>query len=270
MTNSEDISNEFLEVASEQRLSILLNLSKEKMNLSGMARRLDATAAELHRNFGRLQKAGLVRKNPDGNYELTLYGKTVCAQIPTLEFMSKNKKYFEAHDFAGLAPKYIQRIGALTESDLISGYVKVMEQWENIYKNAKEYILNILIEIPYNEKLLGTLESKLKQRVRISSIFSDTAVISKERQELLSKFDFTKHVKAGTLERKMQKNAKIAVVLNEKEAGVSFPASGGEPDMSKMFYSSAEPFHEWCLDLFNESWKNSSAFQEAKLAQHQN
>jgi predicted transcriptional regulator len=268
VSNAEEIANEFLEVASEQRLSILLNLSKEKMNLSGMARRLDATAAELHRNFGRLQKAGLVIKDPDGNYGLTLYGKTVCAQIPTIEFMSKNKKYFEAHDFSGLATKYIQRIGALAGSDLISGYVKVMEQWENIYKNAEEHIRNILIEIPYNEKLLGTLESKLKQRVKISSIFSDIAVISKERQDLLSKFDFAKYIRGGTLERKMQKGAKIAIVLNEKEAGISFPTSNGEPDMSKMFYGTSESFQEWCLDLFNESWKNSSAFQEAKIAQH--
>ena len=37
-----------------------------------MARRLDATAAEVHRNFGRLQKAGFVKKDPNGNYELTL------------------------------------------------------------------------------------------------------------------------------------------------------------------------------------------------------
>ncbi len=265
MTGSDEIANEFLEVASEQRLNILLSLNKEKSNLSNMARRLDATTAELHRNFGRLLKAGLVKKDSDGNYELTLYGKTVCMQIPTLEFMSKNKKYFETHDFSDLPPKYIQRIGALAESELISGYIKVVEQWENIDKNANEYLLNILIEIPYSEKLLEILESKLNQKIKISSIFSETATISKGRQELLAKFDFPKHVKAGTLERRMQKNAKISIVLNEKESGVSFPTRDGEPDMSKMFYSTSEPFHEWCLDFFNESWKNSTAFQEAKL-----
>ena len=265
MSGSEGIADEFLEIASEQRLGILLNLNREKSNLSGMAKLLDATAAEIHRNLGRLQKSGFIKKNPDGNYELTLYGKTVCAQIPTLEFMSKNKKYFESHDFTDLPPKYIQRIGALAGSEMVVGYVKVMEKCEDMYKNSRQYICNVLIEIPYNEKLLEVLESKLKQKVKITSIFSENAVISKERRELLSKFDFAKHIKAGTLERKMKKDVRISIVLNEKEAGVSFPTSAGDPDMSKMFYSSAEPFHEWCLDLFNESWKNSTAFQETKL-----
>jgi predicted transcriptional regulator len=263
--NFEGIADEFLEIASEQRLNILLSLSKEKTNLSSMAKRLNATAAEIHRNLGRLQKSEFIKKGPDGNYELTLYGKTICTQIPTLEFMSKNKKYFETHDFSDLPPKYIQRIGALAESELVIGYIKVMEKCEDMYNNAKDYICNILIEIPYNEKLLEILESKLKQKTKISSIFSETAVISKERQQMLSKFDFAKHIKAGTLERKMKKDVKIALVINESEAGVSFPISTGEPDMSKMFYSSSEPFHEWCLDFFSESWKNSTTFQEAKL-----
>lgn len=265
MTSSEEIANEFLEVSSEQRVSMLLNLAKEKHNLSGMAKRLDATAAEIHRNFGRLQKAGLIKKDTDGNYELTLYGKTICAQIPTFVFMSKNKKYFENHDFSDLPQKYIQRIGALADSEIITGYVKVMEKWESIYKNSTDYICNILIEIPYNEKILQVLEDKLKHKTKISSIFSESAIISKERQDLLSKFDFAKYVKDGILERKMRKDVKIALVLNEKEAGLSFPSDKGEPDMSKMFYSSAESFHEWCLDYFDESWKTATAFQETKL-----
>ncbi|MFN3654845.1 MAG: transcriptional regulator [Candidatus Nitrosotenuis sp.] len=179
--------------------------------------------------------------------------------------MSKNKKYFERHDFSDLPPKYIQRIGALADSELINGYVKVMERWESIYKNADKYICNILIEIPYNEKILEILEDKLKKKTKISSIFSESAIISKERQELVSKFDFHKFVKDGTLQRKMSKDVKIALVLNEKEAGLSFQTNKNEPDMSKMFYSSSEPFHEWCYDYFDETWQTSSAFQEAKL-----
>jgi predicted transcriptional regulator len=61
------------------------------------------------------------------------------------------------------------------------------------------------------------------------------------------------------------KDVKIAMVLNENEAGLSFPTNEGEPDMSKMLYSSENSFHEWCLDFFNECWKNSTAFQESKI-----
>lgn len=264
VTGTESLADEFLEIASEQRLNIIINLNKEKLNLSGLAKRLDATAAEVHRNLGRLQKAGIIKKDADGNYELTIYGKTLYTQIPTLEFMRKYK-YFESHDSPILPLKYVQRIGSLSDSEFINGYVKVIEKWEAIYKNAKEYISNILIEVPYNEKLLKTLEDKLSHKIRISSIFSDTAIISRERQDLLAKFDFSRFVKDGMLERKMKKDVKIAVVLNEKEAGLSFPTIDGEPDMSKMFYSSSESFHEWCFDFFNDSWKNVTAFHETKL-----
>lgn len=268
MPNAEEVASGFLEIASEQRVNMLLSLAKQKYNLSGMAKRLDATAAEIHRNFGRLQKAGLIKKDTDGNYDLTLYGKTVCAQMPAFVFMSENKKYFESHDFYNLPPKYIQRIGALADSELINGYVKVMEKWDGIYNNAEKYICNILLEIPYNEKILQTLNEKLKRRIRISSVFSESAIFSKERQELIARFNFTKFVKDGMLERRMSNDAKIALVLNEKEAGLSFPTDQKESDMSKMFYSSDEQFHEWCQDYFNDVWSTSAAFQEAKLVKH--
>ncbi|RJQ26773.1 transcriptional regulator [Candidatus Parcubacteria bacterium] len=265
MPSPESIANEFLEVASEQRLNALFLLNKEKMNLAGMARRLDATSSELHRNFGRMQKAGMIKKDAGGNYELTLYGKTICAQIPTFSFMIRNKKYFENHSFWDLSIKYVQRIGALLESEQIVGYVKVMEQWESIYKNAKEYICNILIETPYNEKLLKIIDSKLSNKIKILSIFSESAIVPKERQELLTKFNFSKFVKDEILQRKMKKDAKVALILNEKEAGLSFPTDSGEPDLSKMFYSTDNLFHEWCLDFFNDVWKVSNTFQEAKI-----
>jgi predicted transcriptional regulator len=260
-----NLANEFLELASEQRLGILFLLSSEKLNLATTAKRLDATPPELHRNLGRLQKAGLIKKDTDGNYDLTLYGRAVCAQMSTFGFMLKNKAYFENHVFEDLNIKYIQRIGALLNSELVVGYVKVMEQWENIYKNAQEYISNVLIEAPYSEKLLKIIDAKLTNKIRISSIFSDSAIVPKQRRELLAKFNFSKFTQDEILQRRMIKNIKISLILNEKEAGLSFSTVTGEPDLSKMFYSTDKMFHEWCLDLFNDYWKVSSSFQEAKI-----
>lgn len=265
MTNAEDIASEFLEVASEQRLSILLNLTKERLNLSRMAKLVGASAAEVHRNFGRLQKAGLIKKDADGNYGLTQYGRILCAQIPTLEFMSKNLKYFETHDFSDLPFKYIQRVGALADSQLVTGYVKVTEKCEEMYKNANKYICNILVEIPYNDRLLQILESKLRHNTHIASIFSENAIVSKDRRNLLPKFNFTKFINNGSLERRMRKDVKTVIFLNEEEAGLCFPTADGEPDISKMFYSTNVLFHEWCHDFFSDCWRDSASFQEEKL-----
>ena len=266
MPSSAEIAETLLEVASEQRLNAILILNKEKLNLAAIAKRLDTTASEIHRNLGRLQKKGLIKKSADGKYQVTLFGQIICSHIPSISLMFDNKKYFDSHSIADLPVKFIQRIGALADSEFINGYVNVMDRWESVYKNAKKYIHNFLIETPYNKSLLETLESKMDNKIKIASIFSDSAVISKERSRLLAQFDFSKFIAEGTLQRKTKKGLKIALVINEREAGISFPSREGEPDLSKMLYSSDPLFHEWCLDLFNESWKTGSAFQEAKIS----
>ena len=68
-----------------------------------------------------------------------------------------------------------------------------------------------------------------------------------------------------TLKRKMKKDVKIIVILNEKEATVCFPSNKSEVNLSRMFYSKDTNFHEWCLDYFDYSWKTSGSFQENKL-----
>ena len=68
----------------------------------------------------------------------------------------------------------------------------------------------------------------------------------------------------GSIERKMQKSVQVVVVLNEKEACIFFPKNG-EADLTEMFYSDNDVFHEWCLDYFRYCWYNSGIFQEHKL-----
>lgn len=69
----ENVANGFLELASEQRLNILLKLQNEKLTITEMAKQLDATVPEVHRNFSRLVKKGLIEKTTDGGHELTPY-----------------------------------------------------------------------------------------------------------------------------------------------------------------------------------------------------
>src|SRR5713226_549922 len=119
-------ANEFLELASEQRLAILLRLNEQKSKISVLAKELDATVPEVFRNFERLVKADLIAKDSDGSYSITAYGKIVCGQVPSLQFLSRNKKYFKNHDFGDVPQKFLQRVGVLIECKQIKGFVKVM------------------------------------------------------------------------------------------------------------------------------------------------
>jgi len=261
----EDVASDILQIASEQRLKIMLKLQEKNSNVTNMAKELDSTVAELYRNFERLMKSDLIYKDSSGNYNITTYGKAVCYCISSFAFLVRNKKYFNSHDFGDLPIKFIQSIGALESGQYQKGFTKVMQQWKEICENSNEYIYDILYEEPL--ELVDSIVGKAKQGVKINSIFSGSTVIPKGRKEMISKPAIKKLISDGVIERRMS-DTKVVVILNEKEACVIFPTTNGDADMSSMFHSSEPAFHQWCLDYFKHCWNNSHAFQESKLQEH--
>jgi predicted transcriptional regulator len=261
----ERTANDFLELSSEQRLAILFRLYNGKSKVSVIAKELDATVPEVFRNFERLVKADLIAKDADGNYDLTAFGKTMCSQIPLLRFLSENRKYFKDHEFGDIPKKFLQRIGALENGEHVSGFVKVLERWKEIYEDANEYISNVLFEVPYTSDMIESLFKKVNGGKKLRSILSESAIIPKERKKIFEKLGFKKLVEEGKIERKMRKEVKTVIILNEKEACVMFPTVEGEPDMSQAFFGKDEDFHEWCLDYFNYCWERAGPFIESKL-----
>lgn len=260
-----DIASEFFEVGSEQRLNIILHLNEKNWSISALAKELEATITEVHRNFKRLQKTGLILKNVDGTYNLTIFGTTICSLIPSIAFASENKTYFENHNFGDLPTKFQNRVGELYGQKHIKGFVKVLEKWRDIHNNATKYIFNILAEVPYSKEIIDIVEEKLDKKIKIHTIFSEEAIIPDGRKIIFKNKNFTKFIKEDLLIRKMKKKVLIIILLNEKESCIMFPNQNGEPDMSEMFYGTDPLFHEWCLDYFEHCWKNSTHFQESKL-----
>lgn len=259
----EEAANNFLELSSQQRLHIIFRLLEKKCKVTNMAKEIGATVQEVHRNFARLEDGGFITKNMDGYYTLTTYGKTICSQTPSIIFLSRNRKYFEDHTFGDIPPKFIMRIGQLANSVHTKGVSKVLEQWKSIYKNANQYIYEILTEIP-----LDIIEPKVKRiekGIKFNYILSESAVVPKGRKKLLAKLNYDELIKKGLIERKMQKTVQTLIVLNEKEASVSFPNVESEADLTETFYSTDAMFHEWCLDYFRYNWYESEIFQESKL-----
>jgi predicted transcriptional regulator len=259
----EEAANNFLELSSQQRLQIIFKLLEKKSKVTTMAKEIDATAQEVHRNFARLEDGGFITKDLDGYYALTTYGKTICSQIPSIIFLSENRKYFEDHNFGDIPPKFIMRIGQLANSQHVNGVTKILEQWKSVYKNANEYIYEMLTEIP-----LDVIEPKVKRiekGIKFNYILAESTIVPKGRKKLLQKLNYDKLIEKGLVERKMRKTIQTSIVLNEKEATISFPNIEGEPDITEAFYSTDPMFHEWCLDYFRYCWYESEPFQESKL-----
>ena len=259
----DETANYVLDLASPQRLNILFILLGKESTPTQIAKELDATKQEVHRNFTRLVESGLIEKNVDGKYSLTTFGEVVCTQVPTIVFLSQNRKYFEEHIMGDIPHKFKIRCGQLASGKQIKGFSKVMEQWKAIYKNADEYIYEILSEVPLD--LIEPLVNRVKKGVKFNYIFSESAVVPKGRKSLLKKLGFDKLVEKGLVERKMASNVQTVVVLSEKEACILFATKDGESDLSEMFYSNDPMFHEWCLDYFRYCWYGSDVFQESKL-----
>jgi predicted transcriptional regulator len=259
----------FFELASEQRLSILFRLNKRSSKLAQLAKDLDVTMQEVHRNLNRLQDSGLIRKDANGQFSLTTFGTTILLQIPTMNFLSRNKEYFSDHYLGDIPMKFVHRIGALDNSEYIEGLVAVLERWKQIYNSARECIYGMLPQIPL--ELIETLLAILKQRgIKFNYILSQQTVVPKKRTDLLKDAGFQDLLKKGLVERRMVDKMPVAVILNEKEATVMFPTlKRGQPvaDLNSIFYSGKDNllFHEWCLDYFRYSWYGAKTFDESKL-----
>ena len=265
----ENTEQTFIELASEQRLSILFRLNEQDTKLSKLAKDLNVTMQEVHRNVNRLMDVGLIRKNTEGTFSLTTFGTIIIKQIPAYDFLSRNKEYFSDHVLGEIPMKFIQRIGALDNCEYIYGMVAVIERWKQLYNESSEYIYGMLPQIPL--ELIESVIPKIKKDgVKFNYILPQKALVPKKRTKLLNESGFYDLLKKQErlVERRMIDSVLVGEDLNEKQATVMFPTSKGKTiaDMNSMFYSNEDPlFHEWCLDYFRYCWYGSKSFDESKL-----
>lgn len=253
----------FFELASEQRLAIIFRLNVRKAKISQLAKDLDITMQEAHRNVSRLQQAGLIEKDPEGIFSLTTFGNTIIKQIPTFNYLSKHKEYFSEHILGELPIKFVMRLGALDRCEYVKGVVAILERWKDIYREAEQYIYEIVPQVPID--LIEPAVSRVRQGIRYSYVLPKNVIIPRGRKDLLKKLGHSELLNKGSIERRMVDSVQVAVILNEKQAAVLFPTQKGETDMNMIFFSIDTVFHEWCLDYFRYRWYGSDIFDESHL-----
>jgi predicted transcriptional regulator len=259
----------FVELASSQRLSIIFSIHHQRLNLSTLAKSLNLTIQEVHRNTNRLIDTGLVEKNSEGIFLLTTFGNAIIRQLSIFDFLSSNKDYFSDHFLGNIPMKFIQRIGALNGGKFISGIVSIIESWKRLYNESNEFIYGILPQIPL--ELIQAVIPKIKNEgVKFNYILPHNAIVPKIRDDLQKSSGYTELLKRGVIERRMMNKIEVAIVLNEKQATVMFPTLKDQIDMNYMFLSNNIKtnnglFHEWCLDFFRYCWNHSKSFDERKL-----
>ncbi len=238
----------FMELASDTRCEILLMLKEKPTRTNKMAKDLNLTKQETHRNTSRLTETGLIKKDSEGLFSLTEYGQLIVEQIQYYQFLFKYRKFFEDHK-CDLPPKFQQRLGALHNCELISKVTNVQQRIKKMESEAKEKI-QIIVSQAWEEEG-KTLLDKLKNGVKVSSIFGFDSVMPDEIAENLQK-KITLYVQKGTLDQKIvDENVKVAVYIADKQAAVMFPNQKGEMDMDTLFVGKDPEFYEWCSDYFD-------------------
>ncbi|MCV0401344.1 MAG: ArsR family transcriptional regulator [Nitrosopumilus sp.] len=254
MDKFEIVSSNFLELASEQRLRILSALNSKPYRVSKLAKKLDVTSQEIHRNLERLSNAGFVIKKSDEHYHITTIGQLMLSQMPIMFFITKNQKYFSTHDIGILPTKFSRRLGVLENCEHIQGVTNVLDKWKKIYQNSTEFIHDIISESPGMDEILV---KRINKGVKYRHIVTSDLDEPEDRTSKLKKLGYYDLIKSQKIERKEIMTTKTILILNEKEAGIIFPTFDGTPDLRHMFYGNSSMFLDWAVDYFEHYWKKA-------------
>jgi len=257
------LSEVFMELAGESRYAILLKLEEQKWRSAQLAKDLDLTIQETHRNTTRLAGAGLIKKDSDGSFALTPYGRIMVQQLTPFEFLNKYKDYFSEHFPVDLPPKFLQRIGSLRNCELIHGNFAIVDKWISIAEEASEYLRIMTSQIP--PEFFKKNVASAKKGIQVLKIHGKNTIAPKGFKKELTSANVRSLISKGIYKRKMVEKIQTMMVLNEKRGTLFFPDSKGEPDMYYAFISDDPEFHEWCVDYFDYIWDKAGDYEVSKI-----
>ena len=237
-------TNELLfELSHSVRYEIMKALAQEPLKLTKLGEVVGANNPEVSRHLDRLKKAGLVKKDPDGNYDVTATGKLVMAILPGLSFVADNAGWLEQHDVSGLPSSFITRLGNLSECRLVEGFMGVTGGIIGIYEamNRHYRICTHIIRV----ETAPMFRDKIAEGFDIRFIIDESLQLSADVLEQISSYGEYWHVVP-----------KIPALFaySEKSAFVVFPNAVDSYDFSSGLYSEDAVFRQWCEELFEYLW----------------
>ena len=258
-----EITELFLEVSSDVRYNILRKLKIKSQKQSHIAKELDMTLPESHRQFERLSKTEMVVKDVDGMYSLTPFGDMFLRHLESLEFLLKYKNYFQSHTLGDLPLKFEKRISDLSKCELVGGAFVLNEKMIKIASSGK-YLRVISAHVPPDAFRNGLSAAK-KTGKQVSIIYAKNTVIPKGFKEEFTGKDVQELITQGKYERRMTDRVQVYLVINDTTSMVLFPDLKGDVDLNFGFISEDPTFHEWCVDYHQHMWEKSGSCDISKF-----
>lgn len=241
LENQERVERLYFELASESRLSILKELSRQNGKMREIAQKLDLTTTEAFRQLQRLNDALLVQKKPEGTYGITEYGLLVLQFSTFFEFIQNHRQYFSTHNIRKLPYQFLNRIGELSQANLKTNIMENINAAERRTREAEKYMWGGGAEQPLNVR--NALQEGISKGVKYKFLFP---------KQFIPK-ELTIPGLAQAAELRSIEDLPFNVTMNEKEAGISFQLADGRVDYVS-FVGKDPVFVNYVKDLFQYYW----------------
>lgn len=234
------------ELSSSERMSVMLEIQKQRLKLSHISRKLDLTVTEASRHLQRLSEARLIQKGIDGLYGLTPFGVLVLSLLSSLGFVSKYRDYFVEYDVSRIPYEFIGRIGELAEGGFGAETFKNLEETEKMFREARKFIWILSDQVLTSAA--PTVAERVKTPFEYRVILSEAAMPPDSKSPIPST---TPGVQKRVLPR-----VDVVIVMTEKVAAFCLPNRSGRIDYTG-FGGNDPKFHKWCKDLFLYYWEKA-------------
>jgi predicted transcriptional regulator len=243
MENGDGVEKLFFELASESRLSILRVLQAENLKMQEIARRLNVTATEAFRQLERLSAASLVQRQPEGTFATTPYGRLMLEFSSSMEFLFKNRDYFSTHDIWQLPREFVNRLGALSQTKLVTDTVESLNLAQRMFIEAEKFGWG-LAEGHVPELMGPIMAERASKGLKMRFLIPENILAATP-----SPPEMPRNIEARGLPE-----IPVVIALNEKEAAVCFRLIGGRMDYAG-FHGKDPMFLNWTRDLFVYYWE---------------
>ena len=240
----------FYELASEDRLAILKELCDSQLKMQDVARKLDLTATETSRQLQRMNQAKLIERGPEGTYTTTKFGRLLLTLSASMGLAYRYDDYFLTHDLERIPLSFVNRLGELSQSTLVSDLNEDLARWEALIKAAKDHVWVMTPQAMGH--LSRIMADKLLEDVELRSIFCENV------REAKGNLPSGKNVK-----RKLLQTVPVIMIISEKQASISFPRLDGNVDFPS-FFGSAPTFLKWVNDLYLNYWEQAKIWYSSK------
>jgi predicted transcriptional regulator len=249
----------FMELASDTRYEILKMLHDKPSHATKIATTIKLTKQETHRNTARLTEAGLIKKEADGLFSLTEFGKAISSQFPYFQFLNKNKEFFENRTLGNVPEKFIHRLGELENTEQVRSVAEVLVRLRKMESRTKNQS-KLMTTQGFSDEGKIIVDS-IKKGVKIQTLIGKNTIIPRELLEDINLEDLMQ--KENFLQRRIEK-IEVAIYITDEGCAVMFPNRKGEINMNDMFVGNDNRVREWCDDVFEHYWKFSKPLTNLK------